>query len=113
MAANTPVSAQAAVIAKHITGDTNTKIAEDLGLHRNTVARILNDSEIVRLGEETKSELISGTLGAARRIVKDSKRNTDVAFEYLDRMGILTKKEAGATTNVAVGVNFDGMPGLK
>lgn len=113
MSAETSEPVKARVIAARLEGDTKLQISKDLGLSKPTVYKILSEAQVDRIAAETRCELISGTLGAAKRIVKDAKKNTGTAFEYLDRMGILTKRAESTGSNVNIGVNFEGLPGLK
>jgi predicted transcriptional regulator len=103
-------SAQTEVIARHLTGDTNTKIAKDMSIARNTVARILSDAQVTQLAEETKSILLNGSPRAAKRIIIAAAKDHSVGFELLDRLNILVKqRENGAATQVNVALGFEGM----
>lgn len=49
---------QAAVLSKYTAGESKVQIAQDLGMHRNTVASILADSEIQQIVMEGRSACV-------------------------------------------------------
>lgn len=109
MALETPLPRQAQVIAKHLRGRSKTQIASELGMSRNTVVKILDESEIEALAQESKSILICALPDSARTIANAVRKNPTHAWELLDRTGVMPKVESGAT-NVNVGLNFADMP---
>lgn len=52
---NKPTVTKTAVIAKAVVGESNSKIAQDLGISRPTVARILKESEFTNFAAQAKS----------------------------------------------------------
>jgi len=109
MGSETPGPTQIAVLARHLNGERNNKIAEDLGISPNTVSRILSDGQVERIHAETKSILLRGSQGAAKRIIKVAAKDHNVGFELLDRLNILAKPREGAATQVNVALGFEGM----
>lgn len=104
---------ETAVIAKRLAGESKSKISRDLEIDRSVVTRILNESEVDKLIGQSKSILYEALPDAARNIARAVQKSTGHAWELLDRTGVMPKQVAGATTNVAVGVNLSGMPVLK
>lgn len=52
---NKPAMTKTAVIAKAVVGESKSKIAQDLGISRPTVARILRESEFTTFAAQAKS----------------------------------------------------------
>jgi hypothetical protein len=99
-----------AIIAEYLTGETKSNICRNLKVSRPTIIKVLNEAEIDEYVRKTKSILMSGSPLAAQRIVKEAAKDHNVAFELLDRQGILIKqRENGAATQVNVALGFEGM----
>ena len=101
-----PIAVQATVIAKTILGESKTQIGKDLGIARNTVTGILEDSDIER-------QIVEGTLACANlipesvRVVRHRlKKNSEhAAFRILEGIGVLGAKgdnSQGNTVNLTV-----------
>lgn len=58
MASNKPPAVQAAVIVKAMNGDSKRQIAEDLGMGRNTVTAILDDTELNQVILDAKASFL-------------------------------------------------------
>ena len=107
MATIKPPIVQAAVIAKHILGESKTQIAEDLGMGRNTVTAILADTELNRLVSEGKSDIyrmIPEAVAGIRKAIKKGK-TTEEAQLVLRSTGVLAPEQSpNFTANVSLGV---------
>lgn len=96
---------QAAVIAKHMLGESKAQIADDLGMSRLTVSKILTDAQIATLVNEGKSEvfrMIPEAVAGIRKAIKAGK-TTEEAQLVLRSTGVLAPEESGAPS---VNVNF-------
>jgi hypothetical protein len=111
MAIETPFPRQAEVLVKHLTGSTKTEIAKDLGMSRNTVVRILDESEIERLHMESKSILLNALPDSANTIARAVRKSPAHAWELLDRTGVMPKRE-GESQHINIGLISEGLPTL-
>src|SRR5713101_764551 len=55
---NTPQPVRTKVIARHMNGESNRKIAAEEGIDRATVSRILSQKEVVTMLAEQQSQLL-------------------------------------------------------
>lgn len=92
---------QTAVIAKYSSGESKSSIANDLGMHRNTVASILADSEIQQIvlqGRSRAISLIPRSLDVCE--YRLNKNDGNVALSILRGTQVLVNQQlAGNTTN--------------
>jgi plasmid maintenance system antidote protein VapI len=109
MSSTTSLPAQVEVVTKHLSGATNTQIAKDLQMSRNTVSRILAESEIEQITQETKAILLTALPHSAETIARAVRKSPQHAWELLDRTGVMPKRE-GESQQINVGLNFDSMP---
>jgi hypothetical protein len=112
MSSTTSLPAQVEVITKHLSGATNTQIAQDLQMSRNTVSRILAESEIEQITLEAKSILMGALPDSARTIAEDVKKSVSTAWELFDRTGIMPKREYGNNQQINIGLISEGLPTL-
>lgn len=103
-----PPSVQAAVVAKSLAGESKSQIAEDLGIARNTVYKILSDAQLSDLVLEGKS----GVYGLIPKAVKAfehalDKHKTPEATLILRATGVLPQEQEGGS---GVTLNFGVMP---
>lgn len=105
MATSKSPSVQAAVIAKHMIGESKSQISEDLGISRVTINNILSDTEVATILAEGKSSvirLIPKSVKALERAIKRGK-TTEEAQLVLRSTGVLAPEQSGAPS---VNVNF-------
>lgn len=105
MATIKPPIVQAAVIAKHMLGESKTQIAEDLGMGRNTVTAILGDAELNQIVAQGKADIyrmIPEAVAGIRKAIKRGK-TTEEAQLVLRSTGVLVPEQSGAPS---VNVNF-------
>ena len=88
------------------------QISKDLGMSRNTITKILDESEIEHITQETKGILLNALPDSARTIAHKVKKNSTDAWELLDRTGVMPKNFGEQSTNIAVGLQFEGLPTL-
>ena len=98
---------QAAVIAKHMLGDSKSQIAEDLGMGRNTVTAILGDAELNRIVAQGKADIyrmIPEAVNGIRKAIKRGK-TTEEAQLVLRSTGVLEPEQSNSPSlNVNFGV---------
>lgn len=68
---------QRAAVAGHLEGKSYTKIAAELDLHRNTVAKIVNDTDIVETLAERKIRYVDDIFNARTTALKRLKDQLD------------------------------------
>jgi predicted transcriptional regulator len=93
-----------AVVAKAIAGESKSKIAEDLGITRNTVRRILNETEINQFVGQGKSTLFELIPQAAEIYAAKVRANPDEAKDFLERVLVLPGKQAGNDAHIRFSV---------
>lgn len=102
-----PPAVQALVIAKSLNGDSKRQIAEDLGIARDTVTKILSSAEIDQYVNEGKSELIRlipDSVTALKKAIHAGK-TTEEAQLVLRSTGVLAPEQnSNFTANVNLGV---------
>lgn len=106
MPSNKPPAVQAAVVVKAIEGESKCQIAQDLGISRNTVTAILEDTELSKLVLEGKTKLhrlIPKSLGSLEYAL--DKHKTPEAILILRATGVLPQEvsESGPTVTVNLG----------
>jgi hypothetical protein len=81
------------VIVKSASGESNCAIAEDLGIARNTVARILNEAEMSSLVDEGCSR-VHTLIPKAIDAIEDAldKKNANIGVTLLSGTGVLVTK---------------------
>lgn len=99
-----------AVIAKHVSGSSNSKISRDLGISRPTVIRILSEAEIDSLVQQGRSGLAELVPDAVKKYGGGVKSNVDRAESFLERMKVLPAREAAIGSNTIN--NFIGIGSL-
>lgn len=107
MPSRKPTAVKTAVIAKTVAGKTKTQIAKELGVTRNTVRRILNESEIDQILGEGKSAIMQLVPHAAKRYGQKVKRSPEEAKDFLERMEVLPARrieQASGSINFTLGV---------
>lgn len=107
MPSNKPPAVQAAVLAKRMNGDSKRQIAEDLEISRNTVTRILTDTELTQVVAEGKTgiyRLIPKAVKAFEHAL--DKNRTSEAELILRSTGVLPQEQVvgGSSTTVNLGV---------
>lgn len=102
---NKPPLVKAAVIAKAMLGTSNTQIAEDLDINRNTVRAILSESELQQHVKEVRSDLVlGGDLWKARKVMREKleKGSESAATSILKGFNVLqTRPEVSVNVNLA------------
>jgi hypothetical protein len=111
MPAKTPFPVQAEVLVQHLTGASKTEIAKDLGLGRNTVCRILDESEIEQLHMQSKSILLNALPDSAETIARAVRKSPAHAWELLDRTGVMPKT-SGEAPSLNVAISTGRLPSL-
>lgn len=107
---NKPLAVQAVVVAKAMNGDSKRQIAEDLGIHRDTVTGILAQAELDQLvlgGKSGVYQLIPKSVKALERAIEKGK-TTDEAQLVLRATGVLPQEQGEGGS--AVTLNFGTMP---
>lgn len=110
MPSNKPQVTKTAVLAKTMAGESKSQIAEDLGITRDTVRRILNESELANLVAEGKSGvymLIPKAVKALERAL--DKGDTSEAKIILRSVNILPSEGDGSSGS-AVTINLGAIP---
>ena len=102
---------QAEVLTKHLAGASKTQIAQEMRMSRNTVTKILDESEIDRITQESKSILLSALPDSAHCIARAVRKSPQHAWELLDRTGVLPKS-SGESQQINIGVMTEGLPTL-
>lgn len=102
---------QAAVIAKRAAGSSRRKIAKDLGIHRNTVRKILDSAEVSHFLDGAKKEILQGAKRIARVYLDTcatGKEKHERARDFCERLEIIPQKKpdasAGGNPNVFIGI---------
>jgi hypothetical protein len=109
MAVDKPPAVQAAVLVKALNGESNTQIAEDLGIHRHTVRAILAQPELDKMVQEGKTrlhQLIPKSLDSLEYAL--NKHKTPEAILILRATSVLPSEQEGS--GAAVSINFGAMP---
>ena len=94
-----------AVVAKALAGECNAKIARDLGMTRNTVRVILDESqltEIVNRGKSDITQLIPKSVKAIDGALSKKSPDTFVARWLLEKTGVAVEQKSGTPINLAV-----------
>ena len=103
MGSRKPPIVETSVIARKISGDSNSKIARDLRIDRSTVTRILESSEFpraVEYGQIRVHRIIPDTCDALHRAVR--KDNVPAILAVLNGTGILKQQGESKPVNVNV-----------
>lgn len=90
---NKPETVQADVIARHIAGQSNSKIARELGINRTTVAVILESADLgnyVKDGREAAISLIPKALDVVAKAIEAG--NLKASLALLKGVGLFTDK---------------------
>jgi hypothetical protein len=98
MPTNKSPQSQQAVIAKRLRGDSKRQIARDLGMGRNTVDRILSESQVeaaVAQGRTQLVELVPRAIQVIAKAIDDGLAAKDVPKSALEA-AILVVKGSGA-----------------
>lgn len=106
---NKSEAVKGAVIAKHLSGDSNSQIARDLEVSRPTVIRILSEAEIDSFVQGGKASLIELIPTAVKTYGTALGSDPDRAESFLERLKVLPGKESGG--NVTLN-NFIGIGSL-
>jgi hypothetical protein len=106
---NKPKAVQAAVIAKRVLGDSQRRIAKDLGISRSTVGVILSEAELDQFVQHGKSGLAELIPDAVTTYGSGVKSNVDRAESFLERMRVLPAKESSGSLTLN---NFIGIGNL-
>jgi predicted transcriptional regulator len=102
MASSTSFPVKANVVIGHLQGDSMTQIAKDLGITRQTVSKIIEESEVNDLFAEGKSILLRAIPDSARTVAEAVKKDANHAFELLDRSGAFPKNRESTNVNIAM-----------
>lgn len=100
---NKPAVTKTAVIAKAAVGESNTKIAEDLGISRPTVQRILSEAEFDKFAQQARSGvflLVPKALEALERALDAG--NVAEAKMILRNVGAIKAEEADGQSGITV-----------
>lgn len=106
MGTRQPQLVKTAVIAKKTMGVSNSEIARELGVHRDTVRRVLNEAEYNSLIAQGKSTLFEAIPEAARVYAEKVKADATEAKEFLERITVLPAKAEAAAVNNGVVINL-------
>jgi predicted transcriptional regulator len=100
-----------AVLAKTMAGESKSQIAEDLGITRDTVRRILNESELANLVLEGKTGVYMLIPKAVKALEKAlDKGDTGEAKIILRSVNILPSEGEGGSAGSAVTINLGAIP---
>ena len=109
MASNKSPVTKTAAIAMALTGESNSQIAENLGISRPTVAKILIEADFANLVSQGKADvfrMIPEATAAIRKAIKRGK-TTEEAQLVLRSTGVLAPEESN---NTSVQVNLGVFP---
>ena len=102
----TPKPKQTQVIARHLNGESNRRIAREEGIDRETVSRILSQKELVTMLAEQQSRLLR--MGSKAMDVYEEALDSDnlgmavaTATKILEGTGVLNKEGLQHTINWA------------
>lgn len=106
MASNKSPVIKGAVVAKALAGESNTQIANDLGISRPTVYRILNEAEFADLMAQGKSGIFSLIPKSVKALeMALDKGDCSEAKNILRNVGLMQSEQQGApSTTVNFGV---------
>jgi hypothetical protein len=105
MASRKPQVLKTATVAKALAGESNAKIARDLGMNRNTVAAILEESELSHLVESAKSTLyglLPKSVQNIDRALSAKKPDVDTAKWLLERTGVVQSDQVANSGGVTL-----------
>ena len=111
MASRKTSTVETAVIVKKSIGESNSQIAEDLGIHRQTVARILDSADFhqaVDYGKIRVHRIIPETCDALERAIESDKLPAILAV--LHGTGILESEQKTIVAPVQVNLNVSIPP---
>jgi len=97
---------KAAVVAKHVTGSSNSQIARDLEISRPTVIRILSEAEIDTFVQQGRAGLYDLIPAAVKTYSGGVRANVDRAEDFLERVKVLPRKEESGS------ISFNNFIGL-
>jgi DNA-binding CsgD family transcriptional regulator len=81
-----------AIVAAKLSGKSNVKIASELGIDRETVAKVLKSGEFQRLTQEIDLALSKGIERAIKRVVKVAGNDTAAAIQLLRNFGSMRSR---------------------
>jgi DNA-binding IclR family transcriptional regulator len=105
MPARVTRSVETSVLARKIDGYSNSKIAEDLGIHRQTVQRILTGAEFQQAVSDARSDFV-GLLPASVKVYRNRLKKNDLraASEIAHGVGALNPRTE-SQTNTTININ--------
>lgn len=96
-----PPLVQASVISRRAAGHTKTQIAQALKMSRNTITKILTESEIDQRVQESRSLVLESAPEVTRGIIKEAVKSADFGLRLLRSFGVMP-----AESNSESGLNF-------
>ena len=110
---NKPIALKAAVVARHIAGQSAYQINRELGISRSTVAVILSEPEFAMIIAECRS-LCAQIMPKAVRALESQleKGDGDLGLNFLEKMGVIGDISK-PDVNINVGLALEGMPRMR
>ena len=100
-----------AVLSLAAAGKSNRRIAQELGIHRRTVSRVLTEPEIAAVIQRGKNDVVR-MVPKAVGVVDDAldKDNTGIATSVLTGVGVLKSEANGGSARVTLNIVMDPRP---
>lgn len=80
------------IVARSLEGKSNVKIAEELGIDRETVAKVLRSGEVQKVTQMIDLALSQGITKAVRNVLKSVRYDTKAAIRLLENFGSMRKR---------------------
>ena len=104
-------AAKAVVLARSATGASNSQIAREMGIDRETVSRILSEPEIAAVIQQGKNDVVR-MVPKAVGVVDDAldKKNAKVAMGVLTGVGVLKPDGGYGGSGITLNITMDPRP---
>lgn len=101
-----PKPVRGRVIARHVTGESNRKIATEEGIDRATVGRILSQKEVVQMiarSQQALFELLPKAVNVYQKTLssRDERVRLAAATRIVEGLGVLSRRGPGQTIELA------------
>ena len=104
-------AAKAVVLARSAAGASNSQIAREMGIDRETVSRILSEPEIAAVIQQAKNDVIR-MVPKAVGVVDDAldEKNAKVAMSVLTGVGVLKPDGGYGGSGITLNITMDPRP---